>query len=132
LKPPHSQKFERWQAAESKGQGARARSRPGGQMGVIRTLFSGFTSMALAVAALIIVVYLAVYDPQYLADLSLFSQSVKNFMGDMIALIPGIGINLKAMFLVTIDDNQILWLTLFLVLQLGWSLFVATIRSFWG
>jgi hypothetical protein len=101
-------------------------------MSVIRTLFSGFTSMALAVGALLIVVYLAVYDPQQLSDLSLMSQGVKNFMGDMIALIPGIGLNLKAMFLVTIDDNQILWLSLFLVLQLGWSIFVATIRSFRG
>ena len=101
-------------------------------MRVIRTLFSGFTSMALAIGALVIVVYLAVYDPQYLSDLSLFSQSVKNFMGDMIAYIPAIGANLKAMFLVLVDDNQILWLTLFLILQLGWSLFVATIRSFWG
>jgi hypothetical protein len=101
-------------------------------MSVIRTLFSGFTSMILAIGALVIVVYLAVYNPQQLADLSLMSQSVKNFLGELIAMIPGIGVNLKAMYLVTIDDNQILWLSLFLVLQLGWSLFVATIRSFRG
>jgi hypothetical protein len=70
--------------------------------------------------ALLVLVLLAAYAPDLVVALSGLSQALKNVLAGILSIIPGIGVNLQAVFLATVSDNQILWLILYIVLQLLW------------
>jgi hypothetical protein len=70
--------------------------------------------------ALLVLVLLAAYAPDLVVALSGLSQALKNILAGILSVIPGIGVNLQAVFLATVSDNQILWLILYIVLQLLW------------
>jgi hypothetical protein len=70
--------------------------------------------------ALLVLVLLAAYAPDLVIGLSGFAQATKNMLGGVLGLIPSIGLNLQAVFMATVSDNQVLWLLLFIVLQLLW------------
>jgi hypothetical protein len=70
--------------------------------------------------ALLVLVLLAAYAPDLVVGLSGFAQATKNMLGGLLGVIPGIGLNLQAVFMATVSDNQVLWLLVFIVLQLLW------------
>ena len=70
--------------------------------------------------ALLVLVLLAAYAPDLVISLSGFAQATKNMLGGLLGLIPSIGLNLQAVFMATVSDNQVLWLLLFILLQLLW------------
>jgi hypothetical protein len=79
-----------------------------------------FRSVINLLIALLVLVLLAAYVPDLVVALSGLSQATKNLLGGLLSIIPGIGVNLQAVFMATVSDNQILWLLLFIILQLLW------------
>jgi hypothetical protein len=70
--------------------------------------------------ALLVLVLLAAYVPDAVTALSGLSQVLKNLLAGILSIIPGIGVNLQAVFMATVSDNQILWLILYILLQVLW------------
>jgi hypothetical protein len=79
-----------------------------------------FRSVVNLLIALLVLVLLAAYVPDAVMALSGLSQAVKNLLAGILSIIPGIGVNLQAVFMATVSDNQILWLILYILLQVLW------------
>jgi hypothetical protein len=87
-----------------------------------------FRSVINLLIALLVLVLLAAYAPDLVIALSGLSQAVKNLLGGLLGIIPGLGVTLQAVFMATVSDNQILWLLLYIVLQLLWMVIGSFMR----
>jgi hypothetical protein len=95
-------------------------------------MFSGMSLLLRSVVnlliALLVLVLLAAYVPDAVMALSGLSQVVKNILAGILSIIPGIGVNLQAVFMATVSDNQILWLILYILLQILWFVLTSFFR----
>lgn len=87
-----------------------------------------FRSVINLLLALLVLVLLSAYAPDLVIAMSGMAQATKNMLGGLLGLIPSIGVNLQAVFMATVSDNQVLWLLLFIILQLLWMV-VASFRN---